>query len=298
MKKLMMLVSILFVFQVVNGQSKQEQIVSLNQKVDSIKNVNKTIDSVLSIKTSEVNGLSMTKAQKTERLNILRTTAIKEDDKYNTKWTEYNQVSQFVKKNQDTSTIENSEQLLINKHPDKFRRNEDTLIITLNNGQIMKFVDESEIGVEKEGENGEEVSIYSDYLNYALGDIMCEGKYYLVEFGKTTLRGSIAVMGEDENNVLLINSNTGQIDSLVSEPKFSPDKKRYLSLGYSAQGSMGGVVIRNTENNKTELKINEYMGKMMEGEPEWVSDTYIKFTPYEGKILKINWNGTKWVITK
>ncbi len=294
MKKITIFVLILMVFRVANGQSKQEQIVILNQKVDSIKNVNKIIDSVLSIRTSEVNGLSMTKAKKTERLNIVHTTAIKEDDKYNAKWTEYNQVSQFVKKNQ-AATTGNSERLLINMLPDKLKRNDDTLIIILNNGQIMKFVDESEIGVDKEGEN---ITVYTKDIGYALGDIMCDGKYYLIPFNKSFALGSINAVGEDENSLLLINSNTGQIDSLVSEPKFSPDKKRYFTLGYEVQGSMGGIVIRNTENNKIELNLSEYLGKMMEGEPEWISDTSIKFTTFDEKILKINWNGTKWVITK
>ena len=84
--------------------------------------------------------------------------------------------------------------------------------------------------------------------------------------------------GHDMPRLLFISARTGLVYQGfgASEPIYSPDRKRFLSLGFEGMGSPAGVAIYRFDGNKPVAEGVYDIGRYAPCSPEWLGSTEVK----------------------
>lgn len=117
--------------------------------------------------------------------------------------------------------------------------------------------------------------------------------------------------GHDTPRLLFISARTGLVYQGfgASEPIFSPDRKRFLSVGIEGMGHPAGVAIYRFDGNKPVAEGVYDIGHYAPCSPEWLSPTEVKILcsgirPEDGKIdhrltrIDGKWHSSRQLVAK
>jgi len=169
-------------------------------------------------------------------------------------------------------SIKEAKLLALPEVKDVAKRVGDTLILTLQNGNIR----------------------YS-FINQKIDGAIVNSFNIVKIIGNICVVNEYQEMGMALSIYKVINLNDGQFLNIqFLEPVFSPDNKRLL-IKKGMDEPFNGITIVNLEIgiDSKEFDLNYNMPEL--SDVAWVSSTEIKFV-YKGSPLKYKFNGTKWVL--